>query len=38
VDFVALGIPDYPLIIQRPMDLATIRDKLEAGTYKLVSN
>jgi hypothetical protein len=24
------------MIIQRPMDLATIRDKLEAGTYELV--
>jgi hypothetical protein len=36
VDYVALGVPDYPMIIQRPMDLATIRDKLEAGTYELV--
>ena len=29
VDWKGLGITDYPLIIKRPMDLKTIRDKLD---------
>ena len=31
VDPEALGIPDYPGVIKRPMDLGTIRDKLAPG-------
>ena len=33
VDHVALGIPDYPKIVTRPMDLGTVKRKLEAGAY-----
>ena len=33
VDPNALGIPDYFEIIKTPMDMSTIRRKLEVGTY-----
>lgn len=33
VDHVALKIPDYPIIIKHPMDLGTIKTKLENGQY-----
>ncbi|KAI0271518.1 Bromodomain-containing protein [Gloeopeniophorella convolvens] len=33
VDWVKLGIPDYPKIVKRPMDLSTMRNKLETGVY-----
>lgn len=33
VDYVALGIPEYPKIIRRPMDLGTMRRKLDSGMY-----
>lgn len=33
VDPVKLGIPDYFTIIKTPMDLSTIKKKLDAGTY-----
>mmetsp|Transcript_30066 Transcript_30066/g.77563 ORF Transcript_30066/g.77563 Transcript_30066/m.77563 type:complete len:250 (-) Transcript_30066:139-888(-) len=33
VDYVALGIPDYPDVIKKPMDLGTIKDKLDGGSY-----
>lgn len=33
VDWKGLNITDYPLIIKRPMDLTTIRDKLEKKVY-----
>eukprot|EP00501_MAST-03F_sp_TOSAG23-6_P002158 GSMAST32.ASY1.ANO1.2257.1 assembled CDS len=33
VDPVALNIPDYPSVIERPMDLGTIRSKMERGLY-----
>merc|ERR1711981_295752 len=33
VDHVALQIPDYPKVIKDPMDLSTIKDKLESGQY-----
>ena len=35
VDFVALGIPDYPKIITNPMDLGTVKKNLDNGDYKL---
>lgn len=33
VDWEDLGLHDYPTIIKHPMDLLTIRDKLESGKY-----
>jgi hypothetical protein len=33
VDYVALGIMDYPTIIKRPMDLQTMGTKLAQGAY-----
>ncbi|EIM92793.1 Bromodomain-containing protein [Stereum hirsutum FP-91666 SS1] len=33
VDPISLGIPDYPKIIKKPMDLSTMRTKLESGQY-----
>lgn len=33
VDHVALGIPDYPLIVKEPMDLSRVEKKLRAGAY-----
>jgi hypothetical protein len=36
VDHVRLNIPDYPQIITRPMDLGTIRKKIEDNVYDTV--
>jgi hypothetical protein len=33
IDWVKLQIPDYPKIVKKPMDLRTMREKLEAGEY-----
>ncbi|KAJ1912764.1 hypothetical protein IWQ60_009516 [Tieghemiomyces parasiticus] len=33
VDWVALNIPDYPKVVKHPMDLGTVRKRLEAGDY-----
>ncbi|KAI0374378.1 Bromodomain-containing protein [Pilatotrama ljubarskyi] len=33
VDPVKMGIPEYPKIIKKPMDLSTMKKKLEAGEY-----
>jgi len=33
VDYVALGIPDYPRIIKKPMDLGTVQTNLQGGKY-----
>jgi len=33
VDHVALDIPSYPKIIKKPMDLSTMRKKLDSGDY-----
>jgi hypothetical protein len=33
VDYKALGLEDYPLIIKNPMDLGTVGKKLKAGVY-----
>lgn len=36
VDWKALGIPDYPTVIKRPMDLGTVSTQLDAGHYSSV--
>eukprot|EP00316_Scyphosphaera_apsteinii_P021022 CAMPEP_0119314896 /NCGR_PEP_ID=MMETSP1333-20130426/34085_1 /TAXON_ID=418940 /ORGANISM="Scyphosphaera apsteinii, Strain RCC1455" /LENGTH=345 /DNA_ID=CAMNT_0007320097 /DNA_START=91 /DNA_END=1128 /DNA_ORIENTATION=+ len=36
VDWKALGIPDYPNVIKRPMDLGTVAHQLDAGHYTSV--
>eukprot|EP01083_Nonionella_stella_P034584 94651_1 len=33
VDWEALKLPDYPVIIKKPMDLGTIRDNINDGKY-----
>ena len=33
VDWKGLNLPDYPLIVTKPMDLGTVRDKLGNGKY-----
>jgi bromodomain-containing factor 1 len=33
VDPVALGIPQYPTIVKHPMDLGTIKSKIDSGAY-----
>ena len=38
VDWKALGIPDYPTIIKRPMDLGTVMRRLESNEYDSVAN
>lgn len=35
VNYVELGLHDYPKIIKRPMDLGTVRQKLESGQYQV---
>jgi len=34
VDHVALGIPDYPQIVKRPMDFGTVKKNLNSDHYK----
>eukprot|EP00967_Tisochrysis_lutea_P117214 scaffold189393_cov35-Tisochrysis_lutea.AAC.1 len=36
VDWKTLGIPDYPTVIKRPMDLGTVSNQLDAGKYSSV--
>eukprot|EP00742_Colponemidia_sp_Colp-10_P002321 GILJ01002477.1.p1 GENE.GILJ01002477.1~~GILJ01002477.1.p1 ORF type:complete len:236 (-),score=46.49 GILJ01002477.1:148-855(-) len=38
VDWKALGLMDYPKIIKHPMDLSTIKKKLDKGKYTFVSD
>lgn len=38
VDYVGLNLPEYTKIIKRPMDLGTIKHKLEGGEYKVRHN
>ena len=33
LDWVKLAIPDYPKIVKKPMDLSTMRGKLDNGAY-----
>merc|ERR1711912_200050 len=36
VDYIKLGIPDYPKIITHPMDFGTIEGKLNSAAYETV--
>ncbi|KAJ4476755.1 bromodomain-containing protein [Lentinula aciculospora] len=38
VDWVKLEIPAYPKVIKRPMDMSTMRRKLDAHDYRTASN
>lgn len=38
VDYKALGLDDYPLIIKTPMDLSLVKKNLKAGLYEDVSD
>lgn len=33
IDFVALDLPTYPKVVKKPMDLSTMRKKLDGGEY-----
>ena len=33
VTYIDMGLLDYPEIIQKPMDLSTVKEKLMAGKY-----
>jgi hypothetical protein len=33
LDWVKLAIPDYPKIVKKPMDLSTMRGKIDSGAY-----
>lgn len=37
VNYTALGLLDYPLIVKRPMDLSTVRKKVKQGKYTYLS-
>lgn len=34
VDFVGLGLPDYPEVIKFPMDLSTVKQNLKQDEYQ----
>ena len=36
VDYMGLGLPDYPKIIKKPMDLGTVKDNLLKGEYNTI--
>jgi hypothetical protein len=36
VDYIKLGIPDYPKIVTQPMDFGTVEAKLNSGVYDTV--
>jgi hypothetical protein len=38
VDWKALGLTDYPLVVKRPMDLGTILKRIEKGRYSSQSD
>ena len=33
VDYLGLGLLDYPVVVKRPMDLGTVRKNLSNNTY-----
>ena len=36
VDYEALGLDDYPLVIKKPIDISTITENLQSGMYETV--
>jgi len=36
VDYIAFNLLDYPMIIKHPMDLSTVKNKLNNGSYTLI--
>jgi hypothetical protein len=38
VDYVALALPSYPQIIKKPMDLGTIKSRLQCGHYRSIES
>ncbi|CAM9471612.1 unnamed protein product, partial [Choristocarpus tenellus] len=34
VDWRGLGLPDYPIVVKRPMDLGTVKRLLDQGRYR----
>lgn len=38
VDYKALNIPDYPLIITHPMDISTVKQGIKASKYSLLAD
>ena len=38
VDWVKMDLPSYPKVVKKPMDLSTIRKKLNDGDYATASN
>ena len=34
LDYVAWNLPDYPKIVKHPMDLGTIKSKIDSGSYQ----
>jgi len=38
VDYVTLGLLDYPLIVKKPMDLGTVKKNLSNNMYETVES
>lgn len=37
VDYKALGLEDYPMIIKNPMDISTVKKKIKTNKYSSIS-
>lgn len=38
VDWKSFGLVDYPTIVQKPMDISTVRSKLAGNCYNVVED
>jgi len=36
VNYIELGLTDYPVIIKKMMDFKTLKDNLQSGIYKSI--